>query len=114
MAQYDHCSTTLPMFSSGTSELLSRIYRVVTMGTFPVFTQRSNCHFITRRFTNLCISRHHRVSPVYFELTIILGSSPISLFLHLSRILISRYLNLCQGFTRGTFPPLVSAPVLAN
>ena len=32
-------------------------------------------HCTTRRFTDLRISRHHRVSPVYLELTII-GSSP--------------------------------------
>jgi len=55
-------------------------------GEFPLSAQRiSNYHFITRRFTDLRISRHHRVSAVYFELTII-GNSPFSRFLRLSRI----------------------------
>src|SRR6218665_248935 len=87
--------------------------------------------FNTRRFTDLRISRHHRVFPVYFELTI-LCSFPISRFLRLSRVfrtqvlglsgssaflglplslglLISRYLDL-----QGTSPVFVSAPLLAN
>src|SRR6218665_835495 len=36
---------------------LARIFRTVTMGNFPVFTQRASCHFITRRFTYLYRTR---------------------------------------------------------
>src|SRR6218665_634396 len=59
---------------------------------FRVFTQTCRI-FNTCRFTNLRISRHHRVSLVYFELTI-LGSFPISRFLRLSRVFRTQLLGL--------------------
>ena len=89
-------------------------------------------HCITRRFTDLRISRHHRVSPVYFELTILDSFPDLSISaslpcisnanswsfweLCISRspalclcLLISRYLDL-----QGTSSVFVSAPLLAN
>src|SRR6218665_587565 len=49
--------------------------------------------FNNRRFTDLRISRHLPVSPVYFELTIP-GSFPISRFLRLSRVFRTQLLGL--------------------
>src|SRR6218665_115831 len=41
-----------PMLSNGTRGLaLPAYFELLPWGTFPVFTQRASCHFITRRFT---------------------------------------------------------------
>src|SRR6218665_2937128 len=41
-----------PMLSNGTRGLpLPSYFELLPWGTFPVFTQRASCHFITRRFT---------------------------------------------------------------
>src|SRR6218665_2042771 len=40
------------MLSNGTRGLvLPAYFELIPWGTFPVFTQRASCHFITRRFT---------------------------------------------------------------
>src|SRR6218665_3697171 len=40
------------MLSNGTRGLaLPAYFELLPWGTFPVFTQRASCHFITRRFT---------------------------------------------------------------
>src|SRR6218665_120447 len=56
------------MLSNGTRGLaLPAYFERLPWETFPVFTQRTSCHFITRRFTDLRISRHHRDTPVYLS-----------------------------------------------
>src|SRR6218665_3005243 len=107
-----------PMSSNGTHGLvLPSYFELLPWGTFLVFTQRASCHSITRRFTDLRISRHHRVSPVYFELLAldlcvsamyfersIMSISPSSSFTHLSCILIFWYLDLSYGFIGKLHP----------
>src|SRR6218665_1711433 len=45
------------MLSNGTRGLaLPAYFELLPWGTFPVFTQRASCHFITRRFTYFFLS----------------------------------------------------------
>ena len=87
-AMFEHCLRSHPMSSNGTRGwILPRIFRTVTVGNIsrsfpspvhllfrtlyragptgnlPALTQTCY-HFISRCFTDLCISRHLRVSPV--------------------------------------------------
>src|SRR6218665_239240 len=94
------------MLSNGTRRLvLPAYFELLPWGTFPVFTQRSSCHFTTRRFTDLRISRHHSVSPVYFKLTI-LGNSPFSRFLRLSHVIRTQLVGLSGSSAISRSPAL--------
>ena len=100
------------MSSNGTRGLaFPAHFELLPWGTFPVSTQRTSCHFMTRRFTDLRISKHHRVSPVYFELTILGNFSVYQLAYRIKRDRsLPRYLCLSPGH----FSVSVSAPVLAK
>src|SRR6218665_2040578 len=142
------------MLSNGTHGLvLPAYFELLSWGTFPVFTQRTSCHFITRRFTyffiepepaedfrvfthtcriintrrfrgissRMCYRTGHAAesrssrNSSHFKLSVTFPVSELALRIKRGRgrprdlfictgILISRSLDLCQGFTGELSP----------
>src|SRR6218665_3948269 len=87
------------MLSNGTRGLaLPAYFELLPWGTFPVFTQRTSWHFITRRFTYFFIEPE--------------PAEDFREFTQTCRIVNTRrFLDLLSG---EFLPAFVSAPVLAN
>src|SRR6218665_1412754 len=57
-----------PMSSNGIRGLaLPAYFELLPWGTFPVFTQRASCHFITRRFTYFYRTRSGELFPGFTQ-----------------------------------------------
>src|SRR6218665_236174 len=142
-----------PMLSNGTRGLaLPAYFESFPWGTFPVLTQRTSCHFITRRFTYFYRTGSGELFPGFTQTCRIVNTRrfrgissricyrtglaaesrssrnsshfnfsvtfPVSQLAHRIKrgrrlprdlcnstgILISRYLDLCQGFTGELSP----------
>src|SRR6218665_1066170 len=68
-----------PMLSNGTRGLaLPAYFELLPWGTFPVFTQRTSCHFGTRRFTYFLSNSNQRRISAYLHRPVVLLTLAVS------------------------------------